>query len=349
MKLLVLDYSIDELRQKFKDIGLLEFRANQVYQSALNGLNIEDVCNIPFAEKERLLNTFENKIAEITHKKTSKDGTIKMLVQLCCGNAVEAVIMKYKNWNTLCVSTQVGCSMGCKFCASTIGGKVRDLSSGEIMMQYVLANKLIGGDAKNRKITNVVLMGCGEPLDNYDNVIKFIKLLTSEQTFNISRRNITLSTCGIVDNIIRLADEQIKISLAISLHAPNDQIRKKLMPIARKYSIEQIVNAADNYYKKTGRQVSYEYTLCKDVNDSEECALELAKLLKDKHCHVNIINLSKVEGRETHKTSKQKCDTFIETLKRNGVSATIRRSLGADIDGACGQLRKKMMGENNES
>ena len=253
--------------------------------------------------------------------------------------------MQYKYGNTVCVSTQVGCAMGCKFCASTLGGKVRDLSAGEILAQVIIANREMGGNIKDRKITNIVLMGCGEPLDNYNNVTKFIMLVSAEKFINISQRNISLSTCGIVPQIIKLADDGFKVNLTISLHASNDDDRKVIMPIARVYSIKDILNASDYYFDKTKRRVYFEYTLVKGANDSEKNVKEWANLLKGKVCHVNVINLNEVKERNLKQTTKKVAEDFVQNLNNVGISATLRRSLGEDIDGACGQLRKRVMEE----
>ena len=252
--------------------------------------------------------------------------------------------MSYKYGNTLCVSTQVGCRMGCKFCASTLNGLARNLSAGEILSQVLVVNNYLGGKVgKNREITNIVLMGSGEPLDNYDNVIKFLHLVSSPDGLNVSPRNISLSTCGIVPNIYRLADEKLQVILTISLHAPNDELRKTIMPIANKYSVNQIVDAAKNYFNKTGRRVVFEYALIDGVNNTVECANELASLVKGFPTHVNLIPLNEVKERDLKTVTHKKAEQFADLLKKHKVSVTIRRTIADDIDGACGQLRNKII------
>lgn len=341
----ILDYSLQELKEEFKIIGLKSFRAEQVLHSLYNGVVFDRIGNIPQKEKDLIKQFFLCDVADVCVVQKSVDGTEKYAIKLFDGNIIECVVMKYKYGNTVCVSTQVGCAMGCKFCASTLGGKLRDLSAGEILAQVILTNKKLNGDIKNRKITNVVLMGCGEPLDNYDNVTRFIKLVSDEKFINISQRNISLSTCGIVPAIKKLADDGFKVNLTISLHASNDEERKKIMPIARVYSIKDIMDASEYYFFKTKRRIYYEYTLVKEINDKQENVKELACLLKGKVCHVNVINLNEVEGRTLKKTSRKNAETFVLQLNNCGISATLRRTLGDDIDGACGQLRKHVMEE----
>jgi 23S rRNA (adenine2503-C2)-methyltransferase len=343
----ILDYNENELKKKFEEVGIKKFRASQVYHAIFEGKNLEEINTLSEDDKIKIAQNFDYPKMQIAKKLVSSDGTIKYALKLKDDNIIEAVVMDYKYGNTICISTQVGCTMGCKFCASTIGGKLRDLTAGEMLMQVSKINAELGGSVKNRKITNIVLMGCGEPLDNYENVTKFLQLVSKEGFLDISQRNISLSTCGIVENIKRLADENYKVNLTISLHAPTDEIRKKLMPVARKYSIKSILNACDYYLKKTKRRFYIEYTLCKGVNDSSECAEELAKLLKGKVCHINVINLNKVKERNLNSVSGKDANNFVNKLCSLGLSATLRRTLGQDIDGACGQLRKRIMDEND--
>ena len=305
--------------------------------------------NIPANIKQILNNNFISQPVSILQKKVSIDGTIKFLFRLHDNNIIEGVLMSYKYGNTLCVSTQVGCRMGCKFCASTLNGLVRNLTAGEILGQVVVANNFLGGKlGVDRKITNIVLMGAGEPLDNYDNVTKFFRLVTNKKSFNISERNISLSTCGLVENIKNLADNGFKITLTISLHASTDEKRRELMPIANKYSIKQIINASKYYFDKTNRRVVFEYVLVQGKNDSINDAKILADILKGFPTHVNVIPLNNVEERELIGTTREKAGQFVGLLTKFGQSATLRRTLGEDIDGACGQLRRKYLDQNGK-
>lgn len=250
----------------------------------------------------------------------------------------------------MCVSTQVGCRMGCAFCASTIGGLVRNLTSGEILSEILTVNRALGGDIQKRQITNVVLMGSGEPLDNYENVVKFIRLLSEEGGINVSPRNVSLSTCGLVPKMLDLAEEGLAVNLTLSLHSPFDDERRKIMPVANAYTISQIVKALDNYFNKTGRRYYLEYSLISNVNDTDKCALELKRLFAGKPCHINLIRLNSVKEKSLIATSDKKAEDFMNKLISLGLSATIRRRMGDDIDGACGQLRRRYIekGENSD-
>ena len=285
---------------------------------------------------------------KILKKLVSKDGTQKYIIEFADGEIVECVLMKYKYGYTICLSTQVGCRMGCKFCASTLNGLKRNLSAGEIIGQALVVNRDLGGSSRDRKITNIVLMGSGEPLDNYDNVCKFIELVSSNRGLNISQRNISLSTCGLVDKIDTLAGRNYNITLTISLHATLDEKRKEVMPIANRYSIKEIVDACRRYFDKTGRRIYFEYTLIRGVNDSVEDVDRLAKLLRGLTCHVNIIPLNSVKERNLIGTSRLEAYKFAENLNAKKVSATVRRTMGEDIEGACGQLRNKIIKEKND-
>ena len=257
--------------------------------------------------------------------------------------------MKNKYGNTECLSTQVGCRMGCKFCASGIGGLVRNLSSGEMLATVAAVNRLTGGNLKTRSVTNVVLMGSGEPLDNYDNVIKFLKLISFEEGLNVSLRNISLSTCGLVPQMYKLAEEKLPVNLTVSLHQPFDDKRQKLMPIAKAYKIEEILKACDNYFDKTGRRFIFEYSLVKGENDDISSVNELVRLLKHRPCHVNVIRLNEVKENSLKATTEKEAYAFCALLEKGGLSATVRRLNGADIEGACGQLRRSYIkGENYE-
>ncbi|MBR1925606.1 MAG: 23S rRNA (adenine(2503)-C(2))-methyltransferase RlmN [Clostridia bacterium] len=342
------DLSLSELESVLDEWGEPKYRAKQIFENIYLGKKIEEITNIPKSLKQKLEEEFVDEPIKIYQVQTDKDGTQKFAYSLFDDNIIEGVLMKYKYGNTLCVSTQVGCSMGCKFCASSLNGRVRNLSAGEILSQVLVVNKLLGGTVKKREITNLVLMGSGEPLDNYSNVTKFLKLVTSKDGINISARNISLSTCGIVPNIKNLSNLGLPIILTISLHAPNDEIRKKIMPIANKYKISEIISASKNYFNKTGRRVIFEYALISDVNDSKECAKELAFLLKGFPTHINLIPLNEVEERKLKTVSRKKAEEFLAVLKKYGASATIRRTIGENIDGACGQLRNKILKENNK-
>lgn len=339
------DFSFDEMVLFAKKIGLPTFRGEQIFDAIYSGKTLEEVSNLPKALKDIIEDQYPK--YKIAQKFTSKDGTQKFLIEFFDGNIVECVLMKYKYGFTVCLSTQVGCRMGCKFCASTLNGLARNLSAGEILGQALLINRELGGSRKERKITNIVLMGSGEPLDNYDNVLKFISLITSAKGLNISERNISLSTCGLVDKIYKLANENLNITLTISLHATTDERRAEIMPIANKYKIEEILNACKDYYFKTGRKIYFEYTLIKGVNDRDEDIENLSKLLKGFLCHVNVIPLNKVKERSLEGSSRLFAYQFVEKLKAKNISATVRRTMGEDIGGACGQLRNKILKQTN--
>ena len=337
------DLSLTELKAWVKEQGLPEFRGKQIYDAIIQGKTLEEITTISNSIKKQIEEFYPK--YRIFRKYISADGTIKYVYKFDDGNIVEGVLMKYKYGNTLCISTQVGCRMGCKFCASTLHGLIRNLSTGEILGQAFLVNRDIGGDSKERKITNIVLMGSGEPLDNYLNVTKFIKLINSEDSLNISERNISLSTCGLVDKIYALADDGFKITLTISLHASNDEVRRVSMPIAQRYTIKEIIDACKYYFNKTGRRIIFEYTLIKDVNDKLLHAEELANLLKGFSCHVNIIPLNKVKERKFVDATRKECYLFAQELEKFSISATVRRTMGDDIGGACGQLRNQILME----
>lgn len=343
----ILDFNLKELEKIMLELGEQKFRASQVFANLYLGKNFSEMTNISFALKNKLTENYIAQPCMILDKKVSQDGTVKFLFKLNDNNIIESVLMKYKYGYTVCVSSQVGCRMGCKFCASTLGGLIRNLSAGEIIGQVVQINRFLeGGIGEKRKITNIVLMGSGEPLDNYDNVKKFIKLISDKDTLNISERNISLSTCGIVPKIFKLADDGIKVTLTISLHASNDKIRKQSMPIANKYSITRIIEACRYYFGKTGRRIVFEYVLIKGLNDSKQCAVELRHLLRGLPCHINVICLNQVVERSLEGTTREDTLKFVEQLKKLGLSSTLRRTMGQDIDGACGQLRRRYL-ENN--
>lgn len=339
----LLNYDFSEVEKICLDLGEPKFRAKQIFEGVYSGKKISEISNISKALKEKLLERFVDTPISLHTKLIGKDGTIKYVYKLADNNIVEGVFMSYKYGNTLCVSTQVGCRMGCKFCASTLGGLIRNLTAGEILAQVLFVNRDNGGDLKNRKVTNVVLMGSGEPLDNYDNVIKFFNLVSAENGINISQRNISLSTCGLVPQIRQMAELNLQITLTISLHAPNDEMRKKIMPIANKYSLKELIDAVKFYFNKTKRRIVFEYSLISGENDSFYCADELSKLLKGLACHVNLIPLNEVKERGMTGTNRKKAYAFADRLEKNGISATVRRTMGADIEGACGQLRAKIL------
>lgn len=341
----ILDYTYKELEDLVVSMGEQKFRAKQLYSGLYEGKAFDEITNISKLFKEKLKQEYVDLPLKIHTKLTSKDGTIKFVYQLCDGNLIEGVLMSYKYGNTICVSTQVGCRMGCKFCASTLQGLIRNLTPGEILAQVLVVNRLLGGDLKNRKITNIVLMGSGEPLDNYDNVVKFLGLVSAQDGINISQRNISLSTCGLVDKIDMLAKEDLGITLTISLHAPTDEMRKQTMPIANKYSISELICAVRNYFKNTHRRIVFEYALIANQNDTFECAEQLSALLKGLTCHVNLIPLNEVKERGLVGTARKKAYAFMDKLNSLGVSATVRRTMGEDIEGACGQLRAKILKE----
>lgn len=339
---MLLDFSLKEIQQLALQKGFPSFRGKQIFDAIMNGKNINQ-SNLPKDIKEQIQEEYPN--FEIVKKLVSKDGTIKYALRMKDGQVVESVLMSHDYGKTLCVSSQVGCAMGCKFCASSLNGLVRNLTAGEILQQVVIVNKDLGGMIKKRAITNIVLMGMGEPLDNYENVTKFLKLVCDEDGFNFSERNITLSTCGIVPKIYQLADDGFSVTLTISLHATSDDKRKQTMPIANAYSIKQIIDACKYYFKKTGRRISFEYALIAGQNDSNQDAEKLAGLVKGLNCHINIIPLNDVKERGLKGTEIRKAYAFVEKLNSLGVTATKRRSMGEDIAGACGQLRQSVIKE----
>lgn len=333
----ILDYTLDELSNWMKENDESAFRAKQVFSWIYKEVwEFSEMKNIPASVKEKLSENFKISIPEVVEVFESKtDGTKKALLAFEDGNLIECVIMRYKHGNTLCVSTQVGCRMGCKFCASTIDGRVRNLTSGEILAQILISQKIL----KDR-ISNVVLMGSGEPLDNYENVLKFLEIANAEYGLNIGQRHITLSTCGIVPKIYDLANSGLNVTLAISLHAFSDEKRREIMPIANKYSIKEILEACNDYINKTKRRVTFEYSLVKDINDGDEDAKALSKLLKGLLCHVNLIPVNEIKENSFKRSSEATIRNFESILKNSGIEATVRREMGNDINAACGQLRR---------
>ncbi len=337
------DLSYEKLNQLVLSLGEKPFRTGQIFRNLHNGKNISEMTDVSKALKGALLENYSDCAVEIIKELTSKDGTKKYLFKLNDGNVIEGVLMSYKYGNTLCVSTQVGCRMGCSFCASTLNGLVRNLTAGEILSEVLVVNRRAGADISKRKITNVVLMGSGEPLDNYDNVISFLRLLSCKEGINISPRNVSLSTCGIVPKMYDIANENLPVNLTLSLHSPFDEERRKIMPVSNAYTIKEIVGALDNYFNKTGRRYYIEYSLIAGVNDTDKCAAELQKLFAHKPCHINLIRLNSVKEKNLIGTSDKNAEVFMNKLKDLGLSATLRRRTGADIDGACGQLRRRFI------
>lgn len=330
----------DEMITWAKTQGYPAFRGKQIFQWIHHGADFEEMTNL---SKEMRAELAEKAIAQPVkirlEKRSHYDGTVKFLYELKDGNCVEGVLMRYKYGISLCISTQVGCRMGCRFCASTLDGKIRDLSAGEMLGEILCANRWLQNETE--KVSHVVLMGSGEPLDNYDQVIRFLKLLKEEDGIRLSLRNVSLSTCGIVPRMYDLAKEQMPVTLCVSLHAPNDEIRRITMPIANRWSIHEILEACRNYIRLTGRRVIFEYALSEGVNAEEKHAKELADLLKGMQCHVNLIPLNAVAERDMRGVTEDKVQRFLKVLSDRNISATRRREMGDDIDGACGQLRRK--------
>lgn len=329
---------IKELEEIFLSIGEKKYRASQAFKWMHQKMvsSIDDITEFPRGLRDKLnINYKISKLKIVERLDSKQDDTNKYLFVLDDGNIIESVMMKYKHGISVCLSTQVGCRMGCEFCASTKGGLVRHLLPGEILEQFYQIQKDQG-----IIITNVVLMGSGEPLDNYDNVMKFLKILHHEDGQNLGYRHITISTCGLVPRIFDLANECIPINLSISLHSPYDNERKKIMPIAKKYSIREIIEACNYYITKTNRRVTFEYTLISGVNDKQEDAIEIVKLLKNMLCHVNLIPLNSIKEFSHTKSNDKSIQNFKDILIKNGVNTTIRREMGSDVNAACGQLRR---------
>ncbi|WP_418223690.1 23S rRNA (adenine(2503)-C(2))-methyltransferase RlmN [Clostridium isatidis] len=336
----ILNYSLEELSNWMKENKESAFRSKQVFSWIYKGVwKFEDMKNLPKTTIEKLNNSFSIEKPKIVHKYESKlDKTTKFLFAFNDGNIIESVVMKYKHGNSICISTQVGCRMGCKFCASTLEGRIRNLTAGEMLAEVLLAQETIG-----ERISNIVLMGSGEPLDNFDNVTKFIELVNADYGLNIGQRHITLSTCGLVPKIYELADKGYSITLAISFHASNDKRRREIMPIAKKYSIDEILKACDYYIEKTKRRITFEYSLVSGINDSVEDAIELSQLLKGRLCHVNLIPVNEIKENTLRRPSKKTIEEFERTLNKYKIEVTVRREMGSDIDAACGQLRRKYL------
>jgi len=339
------DFNQEELEEYFVNkLNEKKFRAKQVFEWIYkNVASFDEMTNIKLELREKLKKTFDICTYKILNKQVSVDGTIKYLFGLADGNAIESVFMKYHHGNSVCVSSQIGCKMGCKFCASTGIGFVRSLTSGEIIEQLLAIKR-----DTSEEVSNIVFMGIGEPLDNYDNVTKAISLINNPHALNIGARHISISTCGVVPKIYKLAEEKLQCTLSISLHATTDKKRSELMPINNTYNIDKLLTACKDYIKATNRRISFEYALVEGKNDSLEDAQALVKLLKNMLAHVNLIPINKIEGEPYSASQKEKILNFRDYLNKNGIVATVRRRLGADIEAACGQLRRQNISKKSE-
>ena len=338
------DLDFNELTELLTTMGENAFRAKQLYQwlhvKLANGY--DEMTDLSKSLRARLAETHSAALPEAVEILTSKiDGTKKFIFRMHDGHVIESVWMKYQHGNSVCISSQVGCRMGCRFCASTLDGLARNLSNGEMLSQIYQIQRLTG-----ERVDNIVIMGSGEPLDNYDNFTKFVRMISDADGLHISRRNITVSTCGLVPRIRQLADENYGITLALSLHAPNDETRRTLMPIANKYSLSEIMPAISYYFEKTGRRVTFEYSVVQGVNDNKNEAMQLVELIQGMkgqghlQCHVNLIPVNPIKERDWKRPDRSKIEAFQHLLERHGIAATIRREMGSDISGACGQLRR---------
>ena len=339
------DYNLEELKQELANLGEKTFRAEQIFKWIFQEKvkSFDDMTNISLELREKLKKEYTICNFNILKKQESKDGTIKYLFDVLDGNAIETVLMSYHHGYSICVSSQIGCKMGCKFCASTGINFIRSLTSGEIVEQILAVEQDTG-----IRTSNVVFMGIGEPLDNYDNVINAIRIINNPKGLNIGARHISISTSGLVPKIYKLAEENIPCTLSISLHATTNEKRSKMMPVNDAYPIEELIKACKDYIKKTNRRISFEYALAKDNNDNKEDAKELVHLLKGMLCHVNLIPINKIENGSFTKSSNENIMKFRDYLNDHGIVATIRRELGSDIDAACGQLRRKNLRQNGD-
>lgn len=338
-------YNFEELKLEMKEIGEKPFRAKQIYDwlHVQNVTSFDEMSNLSKALREKLAKEYDITHLRIEQRQVSKDdNTNKFLFELKDGHLIESVYMPYKHGNSVCISSQVGCAMGCKFCASGLDGLARNLTTAEMLSQIYEIQRITG-----TRISNIVLMGSGEPLHNYENFVKFIRMISDDKGLNISQRNITVSTVGLAPNIRKVAEEGFQITLAFSLHGSNQEKRKTLIPIANKFPLEDVLKACDYYYDKTGRRLTFEYSLVAGVNDTAEDAVELGKMLRGKNCHVNLIPVNPIKEREFVQPSKKAAQDFKNKLEKSGINVTIRREMGADIDGACGQLRRRHIEKNN--
>lgn len=337
---------LPELEQEIRQMGGKTFRAKQIYQWLHEKLvtDFDDMSNLSKELRQQLKEHFTLTALSPVDVQISKiDGTRKYLFRLADGNVIESVWMQYHHGNSVCISSQVGCRMGCRFCASTLDGLARNLTASEMLDQIYRIQVLTG-----ERVSNVVIMGSGEPMDNYGNVVRFIRMISDEQGLHISQRNITVSTCGIVPEMKRLAEEDLQITLALSLHAPNDEVRKSLMPIANRYALEDVLEACRYYFEKTGRRLTFEYSLVSGVNDNLQEARALAALLKNMHGHVNLIPVNPIKERDYVQSGQRAIQEFKNYLEKNGINVTIRREMGRDINGACGQLRKSFLDDERK-
>jgi len=338
MKLDIKSFTLDEIAALMKQWEQPRFRAGQIYAWMHGGCgSFDEMTDLPAALRRKLGEECVLTCPSILRKQVSaKDGTVKYLWKLGDGNSVESVVMKYKHGYTICISTQVGCRMGCMFCASTLGGLVRCLEPSEMLDQVLFAQKDMG-----IRISNIVLMGIGEPLDNFDSVLRFLQLANSPEGLQIGMRHVSLSTCGLVEKVDKLAEYNLQLTLSVSLHAPDDETRSRIMPVNRRYGVDKVLEACGRYFEKTGRRISYEYAMIRDVNDTDSHAKLLAEKLKGTGAHVNLIRLNHVEERGLTPSTPQQIERFTEILREGGVTVTLRRRLGSDIDASCGQLRRK--------
>lgn len=335
-----------EMQQLAERMEEKSFRGKQLFQW-VHGHQVsswDEMSNLSVKFREKLAEEFVLNPLHIERKQLSKKkDTAKYLFKLPDGNYIESVWMKYHHGNSVCISSQVGCRMGCTFCASTLSGLARNLSAGEMLSQIYEIQRETG-----ERVSNVIVMGMGEPLDNYDNLIRFVKLLSDQDGIRISQRNITVSTCGLVDGIRKLMKEKLQITLAISLHAPNDDIRQQTMPVARRYSMDELLLACRDYFQETKRRITFEYSMIRGVNDSAEQAVELAGRLRGLNCHINLIPLNEVKERSCSRSRQADIERFKKILEKQGMNVTIRREMGSDIDAACGQLRQNYMNEETK-
>lgn len=340
-------YTYSELQEEMQGFGEKAFRARQIYEWLHVKLadSFDEMTNLSKSLRQRLDKAYEiRKVSMVERQISSMDPTEKFLFELKDGNVVESVLMKYNYGNSVCISSQVGCRMGCRFCASTIGGLVRNLTTSEMLGQVYAIQKISG-----ERVSNIVIMGTGEPLDNYDNFLRFIRMVSDEHGLHISQRNITASTCGIVPNMKQLAEERLQITLALSLHGSSQEKRKRLMPVANRFDLKEVLDACDYYFKKTGRRVTFEYSLVQGVNDTPEDVEELTEMLKNRNCHMNLIPVNPIKERDFQKPSRKNALEFKNKLEHNGINVTIRRERGSDIDGACGQLRRRHITSKKEN
>ncbi len=339
------EMTLDEVAKLLSDFGEPRYRAKQVYAWLVRGVLPAEMTNLPKTLREKLAALPYGAVSIFQKRLSERDGTAKFLFSLEDENLVEGVLMRYHYGNTVCLSTQVGCRMGCAFCASTLEGKVRDLHAGEMLGQIAAIEKDEPHEDGHRAVTNLVLMGSGEPLDNFENVVRFLYLVSSPDGMNISPRNISVSTCGIVPKIYEFMEKAPHVTLSVSLHAHDDETRSRIMPINRAYPIAELLKAARAYADGTGRRVVFEYALISGVNASEQDAVALAKRLRGMRCHVNLIPLNPVPERNLSGATRQQAQQFAAWLEREHISATVRREMGTDIEGACGQLRKRVSNE----